>query len=82
MKKLTLSADEEVIRAAHRIAEEQGTSTSALFSRFIRLLARSDRSRSKGPVTRRATGLIELPDDVSAEEVLAGALLEKHGLGR
>ena len=82
MKKLTLSADEDVIQAAHRIAEEQGTSISALFSRFIRSLARRDRSGRTGPVTRRATGLIEWPDDVSEKEVLADALLEKHGLGR
>ncbi len=81
MKKLTLSADEDVIRAAHRIAEEQGTSISALFSRFIRLLARHDRSRCTGAMTRRATGLIEIPDDVSGEDVLTEALIEKHRLG-
>ena len=64
-----------------RIAEEQGRNISALFRRFIRLLARHDRSGRTGAVTRRATGLIEIPDGVSVEEVLTEALVEKHGLG-
>ncbi len=82
MKKLTLSADEDVIAAAHRIAEERGTSISALFSRFIKSLANDPSSLKVGRMTRRASGLIELPDDTSDSEVLTDALLQKHELNR
>ena len=79
MKKLTLSAEPEVIAEAHRIARSQGTSVSAMFARIVRLL--SDRERERlGPVTKRATGLIKLPKGKTEKDVLSDALAEKHGL--
>lgn len=83
VKKLTLSADADVIEAAHRLAQEQGTSVSAMFSRLVRLLAkRASTSRVAGRITRKATGLIELPPGKDEGEVLAEALAERHGLTR
>ena len=45
MKKLTLSAEPEVIEAARRLAELHGTSVSAMFSRFVRVLERREQHR-------------------------------------
>jgi hypothetical protein len=81
MKKLTLSADPEVIAQAHRLAEQQGTSVSAIFSRLIRLLARErDQRRPIGPLTRQASGLIEMPSGQSERDILSGALADKYGV--
>jgi hypothetical protein len=81
MKKLTLSADPEVIAQAHRLAEQQGTSVSAIFSRLIRLLARQrDQRPPIGPLTRQASGLIEMPAGQSERDILSGALADKYGI--
>lgn len=81
MKKLTLSADPEVIEQAKRLAAESGTSVSSLFERMIRLLARRRRRRPRiGPITRKATGIIKLPPGKSEQELLEDALAEKHGV--
>jgi len=81
MKKLTLSAEPEIIDLAKRIADENGTTVSQLFARFVHALARNQKKRpSIGPKTRRATGLIKLPADKSDDELLTEALLDKYGL--
>ncbi len=80
MKKLTLSADPEVIEQAKRLADETGTSVSALFERFIRLLAQRYPERRIGRITRQATGMITLPSCKSDHDVLADALIEKYGI--
>ena len=83
MKKLTLSADEHVIADAKRIAAEQGTSVSAMFERFIRLIAdRRKTTRPPGQIARRVTGIATLPRGKNERRVLEDALLEKHGLDR
>jgi hypothetical protein len=81
MKKLTLSADPEVIEEARELAQQSGTSVSSLFERFVRLLAGQRRAaRPLGPLTRKASGMVALPKGQSAEKVLEDALLEKHAL--
>jgi hypothetical protein len=82
MKKLTLSVDEDVIREAKRIAAEQNTSVSAMFSRFVQAMAHDAASGTKlGPLTRRLTGVARLPEGASAQDVLNDALLDREGLG-
>ena len=62
MKKLTLSVDGETIAQAKRLAAERGTSVSAMFSRLVRAMAHEKgRKVVIGPITRRATGLVNLP---------------------
>ena len=81
MKKLTLSADRDVIVEARRLARQTGTSVSSMFERFVRLLATQRRTdRPLGPLTRKASGMIALPKGRSAQKVLEDALMEKHGL--
>jgi hypothetical protein len=71
MKKITLNADEQVIEAAQRYADEHGMSLSELFSRFVLSLTLKSSGASglppEGSVTRELTGLISLPNDVSDE---------------
>ena len=82
MKKLTLSAEEDVIKMAHQIAEQRGISISSLFSRFIRSLAQGTPKTKIGSVTKRATGLIQMPESISERELLTDELLTKHGINR
>jgi len=81
MKKLTLSADPDVIEEARELAEQAGTSVSSMFQRYVRLLATQRRTvNTLGPLTRKATGIIALPKRRSEQDILEEALLEKHGL--
>jgi hypothetical protein len=81
MKKLTLSADPEVIEQAKRLAEETGTSVSSLFERLVRLLARKRLAKQQlGRITRKASGLVTLPRGRTERDVLADALAEKYGV--
>lgn len=81
MRKLTLTADESVIEQAKLLAEKDGTSVSAMFERFVRLLlARRRADQSLGPITRKAAGTISLPRGKRAKQVLEEALAEKYGL--
>jgi hypothetical protein len=81
MKKITLSAEPDVIEQAHELAAQTGTSVSSLFSRMIRLLAQQRGSaRPLGPLARKASGLITLPKGRSERQILEDSLLEKHGL--
>lgn len=80
MKKLTLSADPEVIEQAKRLATESGTSISSMFERFIRLMSRKGKPRRRlGPMTQEASGLISLPRGKTERDVLEDALAEKYG---
>ena len=81
MKKLTLSADPEVIEEARQLARQNGTSVSSMFERFVRLQAQQAcGTRPLGPLTRKASGMIVLPKGRSERQVLEDALGEKYGL--
>ncbi len=80
MKKLTLSAEPEVIEDARELAEQTGTSVSSMFERFVRLMAGRRRAAPLGPLTRKASGMIALPKGRSERRLVEDALLEKHGL--
>ena len=85
MKKLTLNADEAVIDQAKRIASEQGTSVSSLFSRWIGALAHGKREKTKIPansIAAKARGVARLPKGQSEKDVLADALTEKYEADR
>jgi hypothetical protein len=79
MRKLTLNADESIIEKAKMLAEEEGTSVSAMFDRFVRmLLARRRAHQSLGPIARKAAGVISLPRGKQAGQILEEALAEKY----
>jgi Family of unknown function (DUF6364) len=81
VKKLTLSAEEEVVAEAKRLAAERKTSVSALFGRFVRTIGKgSGDKKDVGRLTRKATGVIKMRRGSSDRKLLEKALLEKYGL--
>lgn len=83
MGKLTLSVDDDVIRAAKRMARCEKTSVSAMVTRMLRARAEVRRQPDDIPpdsITARATGIARLPKGKTAEDVLAEALMEKYGI--
>jgi len=82
MKKLTLSAEEEVVLEAKRIAARQKTTVSAMFARYVRGLGRRNGAKDEIPadsIAARATGFLKLPKGKTPRDVLTDALLEKYG---
>jgi cytidylate kinase len=80
--KLTLSADEKVIRKARRLARKNNTSISAMFSRLVIAMSKRDEHGRKGelgPLTRKALGLVKLSRGKSDKELLEEALMQKYG---
>jgi hypothetical protein len=81
MTKLTLSVDEETVEQAKQLARANGTSVSRMFSEFVAALVRGGARRRHGPLTRKASGLVSLPEGKSYRDVVEDALLDKYGLG-
>ena len=81
MPKLTLSIDEEVIDQAKEIAEQRGTSVSAMFTQFVKAVAKrpSPRNRRSGPLTRKAIGMVKLPKNKTDRALIEEALTERYG---
>ncbi len=81
VKKLTLSAPEEVIAETKLIAAKKKTSVSALFVRLFRIIDQElDPEGTLGPIALRASGIVKLPADGAEREMLEDALAEKYGL--
>jgi hypothetical protein len=80
MPKLTLSAEKDVIEKAKRIAEDRGTSVSAMFTQFVQSVAAdTDPQRLKlGPMTRKAIGLVKLPAETTDRQLIEEALSERY----
>jgi hypothetical protein len=83
MTKLTLSVDEAVVEKAKRIAEDNRTSVSAMFSQFVQSIS-APRARPPkiGPLTRKLSGVVKLPAGKDYKELLTDALMNKHGIAR
>lgn len=80
MPKLTLNADAETIEKAKRLAAERHTSVSALFSRFIRVLANGAGSDMPiGKIAKKASGMIDLKGR-DYRDVLTDSLRAKYRL--
>jgi hypothetical protein len=58
MSKLTLSVDAEVIARAKRLAQERGTSVSALVERYLDRLTAAAPAGEEPPVLARLRGLL------------------------
>ena len=80
MRKLTLSAEPEVIDRAKRLADRCGTSVSEMFSQFVRsmdTLPSSHPSARTAPLTKKATGLVKLPRGKIARKLIEEAMAER-----
>ena len=81
MHKLTLSVDKKVALQAKQLASSTGTSVSAMFSRWIKTLnSQIETNPRLGPLTRQATGVIEMTGENVDKDILADALQDKYGL--
>lgn len=82
MPKLTLSADKDVIEKAKHLAQQRGTSVSAMFSQFVQSMASTDQGPAPrdrlGPITRKAMGLVKLPPDKPYRELIEEAIVERY----
>jgi hypothetical protein len=77
--KMVLSADRELLDKAKQMAEKRNTTVSEMFARFLQALTDLEGGphEALGPITRRAAGLVTLPEDRSDKELVADALAEK-----
>ena len=85
MTKLTLNADAALIGEAKRLAADNHTSVSALFSRLMATMtgrAEQEKRPTLGPLTRQATGLLRLPSGRAPKDILTDALSEKYKLNQ
>jgi len=83
MGKLTLSVDDDVIRAAKRTARREKTSVSAMVTRMLRartMIRREPDDIPPDSIVARLTGIARLPKGKTAEEVLTEALMDKYGI--
>jgi len=79
MTKLTLSVEEDVVQQAKQIAEANKTSVSAMFTNFIRSMAKGPRRDiPAGNIASQALGLFRLPSDKDDKELVAEAILDKY----
>jgi hypothetical protein len=94
--KLTLSVEKDLIEKAKKLALQQGTSLSSMFSRFLSTVLsgnsgmfRSGPSSKKvsgrakiriGPITRKLAGSVKFPPGKTDRELIEEALGEKYGL--
>jgi hypothetical protein len=83
MIKLTLSIEPSVVQKAKQMAEANKTSVSAMFSQFVEAAATQRPRRTKtGPMTRKLSGIIQLPPGKDDKELLTDALAEKYGVDK
>jgi hypothetical protein len=81
--KLTLSVEEAVVENAKQLARRNKTSVSALFSQFVQSLTSPRGTVAKiGPLTRKLSGVVELPSGKDYKELLAEALMDKYGTAK
>ena len=80
--KLTLRPSKQVIELAHRIAAEEQTSITQMFTAFI--LARGSQNMRKqipiGPLTRSVSGILKVPDGWDYKSEIEDILDEKYGI--
>jgi len=79
MKKLTLTAEPEVIDMAKRLAEKRGVSVSAMFSAIVRSMARpAGKPAFKiGPLTQSVTGIARPVRGKTDRQLIEDVLLER-----
>jgi hypothetical protein len=84
VSKLTLTADKEIIKRAKKLAAQNGTSVSAIFSRMIIAMTQEWKTHNPpGPLTLKATGLIHMSSSEKDEDqLLEDALVRKYGFGK
>lgn len=82
--KLTLTVNPDVIRLAKQYARRHRTSVSATFTRVMRTLASQEQLETvkapPGSALQKLSGIINLPEGKTEDDVRFEALAEKFGL--
>ena len=81
--KLTLRPTKQIAKLAHKIAKEDNTSITQMFSNFILALQARKEKIDKvpmGPLTREATGMLKLPQDWDYKKEMEDVLEVKYGV--
>ncbi len=79
--KLTLRPSKEVVALAHQIAREEKTSITQIFTSLIlarRHLHSAHKKLPLGPLTRAASGLLQMPAEWDYKQEMEAALEEKY----
>jgi hypothetical protein len=81
MGKLTISMDDEIIRAAKQLAASDNISVSAMFRRYVLCRVKPEKPKIKiGPITKKLSGIIPSKSDKEYRDILTDALMEKYDL--
>ena len=89
--KLTLRPSKEIIELAHKLAMEEKTSITQMFTGFILSLHRQKSRKSSGggykgsgigPLTKSLSGIVTLPEEFDEKEFMSYFFTEKYGLGK
>lgn len=81
MGKLTISMDDDIIRAAKQLAASDNVSVSAMIRRYVLARLKPEKFKIKiGPLTKKATGIIPAKSDKEYREMLTDALMDKYDL--
>ena len=78
--RLTLSADQDSIVLAHKLAKSEGTSISAMFVNYIKSRSQTKSvGRRLSPLAKEASGMLaSLPNDFNHKTVMSDILSEKY----
>ena len=83
MTKLTLSIEPSVVEKAKQMAAANNTSVSAMFSQFVESASTQRGRRPKiGPLTRKLSGIIELPPGKDYKKLVEEALVDKYKVAK
>lgn len=83
MATLTLSLHESVVEKARWLAKANKTTVSGLFRQFVESMAGDSVGRAKiGPLTRKVSGILDLPPERDYKELLTEALADRYGTGQ
>lgn len=78
MPRLILNAEKDLIDKAKQIAEERGTSVSALFSQYVKSISTpTRRRRGLAPITRKLRGLAKASSNKTDRELFEAAISAK-----
>ncbi len=80
MAKLTLNLEASIVEKAKQLAEVKHTNVSAMFTQFVESASAGNKHDFRiGPLTRKLSGIIDLPPCKSDKVLIAEALSKKHG---
>ena len=75
--KLTLSAEPSTIAVAKKTAKRRHISVSRMFARFIDAMQDVQALDNIAPITKRASGILQLPSDKTDSQLIEDALSER-----